>query len=179
MKEYIKLKLGPLLVIMALFPSLLIFGSFGWVGGLEFAPNWPVIIDRIIQTESHGQPARVNNAEWAVGLMQIRKPARDEYNQWTGSNYGYWDMFHPVKNVDVGSFLLTNVFYRYRYTGDLVWTIGAYNAGHTALKRGHFPDSYLTAIIPEAWATWKRNHKQIGEYRDHAGAKIIIFQDPY
>ena len=147
----------------------------------EVATNaeWGQIIDRIIHTESRGDAGAITKGEWAAGLMQITKPARDEFNQWTGSNYNFWDMLDPVKNREVGSYLLTNVFYRYRYGGNVVKAVGAYNAGHTAISRGYWPDDYMAAVIPWHWSRWKEGRRPVCSYGNHVGAKITVYQGPF
>jgi soluble lytic murein transglycosylase-like protein len=86
----------------------------------------PSVVSAVIDAESHGDPAAVSRAG-AQGLMQLM-PA-------TSEQYGVFNAFDPVANVNAGTHYLADLLRRYH--GDLKLALAAYNAGPGAVAAAH------------------------------------------
>jgi len=132
------------------------------------------IIGRMIWHESRSNAESVNGDEHSVGLMQVTRIARVEFNAWTGKDYNYWTMFKPESNVECGSYILTNILLRYRTLGNIVQAVAAYNVGIKNVFDGYYPEDYCRATIPWYWAKWCVENKIIERWRDKGcGAWIV------
>lgn len=135
--------------------------------------EWEQIINYVIHVESRGDAKCVNEAEWAVGLMQIRRYAREEVNRHTGKQYTYFDLFDADINRWVGSYYLTNVLYRHRYGNHVVKAVGAYNIGSVKIAEGWYPAAYLQRVIPWYWANFKVG-RVISESRTNSYGQHLV-----
>ena len=102
----------------------------------------PALVQAVIATESHGDPAAISRAG-AAGLMQLMPQ--------TSADYGVLNAFDPTANVSAGTHYLADLLHRYR--GDLRLALAAYNAGPGAVAAAHgvpnFPETqaYVERVI--------------------------------
>ena len=89
------------------------------------------LVRAVIDAESKGDPAAVSRAG-AEGLMQLM-PA-------TAAQYGVFNAFDPVANVDGGTRYLHDLLARYK--GNVRLALAAYNAGPAAVDAAHGVPDY-------------------------------------
>ncbi len=91
----------------------------------------PRLVLAVIDAESHGDPAAVSRVG-AQGLMQLMPG--------TAAEYGVFNSFDPVQNVDGGTRYLAHLLRRYR--GNVKLAVAAYNAGPGAVDAAHGVPDY-------------------------------------
>jgi len=98
----------------------------------------PALVNAMIVTESHGDPAAISRAG-AQGLMQLM-PA-------TAATYGVFNAFDPESNVSGGCRYMRDLLSRYH--NDVSLALAAYNAGPSAvdLSRGIPPFAETRAYV--------------------------------
>lgn len=71
-------------------------------------PNRADLINRVIKTESSGNPVAVNKKTRAIGLMQITPPVLEEWNNFNSQEkYSELDLYNPEINKKIGEWYLT------------------------------------------------------------------------
>ena len=87
--------------------------------GKEFSIP-PTLLKTIVARESGGNPRATPNSgsdRSARGLMQITGVVRDEYNRQFGTRFSPDDLWDPVINVRIGTWLLASIVKAYRASG--------------------------------------------------------------
>jgi soluble lytic murein transglycosylase len=96
----------------------------------------PALVKAVVWRESWFNPhARGSRGE--VGLMQIRKPAAQEWAEAEGVRlFNHTQLFDPVKNTLAGTWYLRRLLRRYAQTDDPVsYALADYNAGRANVLR--------------------------------------------
>jgi len=109
----------------------------------------PHLVRAIIEVESAGNPEAVS-PRGAAGLMQLM-PA-------TAARYGTPDLFDPEQNIASGTAYLRSLLDRYHSLELALW---AYNAGPSAVTRGHVPRETRT-YVPKVLELRHRYRTQSG-----------------
>lgn len=116
-----------------------ILHGWGWLAKLCAAQYniSAALILGIVEQESAGDFLAVSGAD-AVGLMQIRQPALDDYNRAHGEHFKLDDLrLLPQLNVRVGSWYIAWLLQQFE--GDEMLALRAYNVGIGTVKRGEDP----------------------------------------
>jgi soluble lytic murein transglycosylase len=113
----------------------------------------PTAIDmvRLSKIESSENPNAYNKGSGARGLVQITKPALDEWNQYhPESKYSQQQLFDPNVNMEVGTWYMTQRIpqmlqaYNIPITPDtMLW---AYNVGIGRVRAGVKPTETVNYI---------------------------------
>lgn len=118
-------------------------------GGVQHSPStfcegcaMANLRDVMIQVESTGNPMAIS-VKGARGLMQITKPALDDWNTYNSVKYNMDDMYDKDKNIQVSNWYLTrripSMLRTYGIKDTLDNRLWAYNAGIGRVRKGILP----------------------------------------
>jgi len=100
------------------------------------------LIDAVIWVESKGKPL-ARSLRGARGLMQVRKPALDDYNNYHKTSYSLDDLYDPDLNKKIGGWYLLKripaMLKAYKLPVTLDNVLWAYNAGIGRVVKGIMP----------------------------------------
>lgn len=102
-------------------------------------------VDKIIQIESSGNAKAISRDGFdSIGLMQISKCVRVEYNQYNKTSYTRSDLFNPDVNIAIGKWYLNKripqMLRYYKKPVTVTNIIWAYNAGIGNVVKGRLPE---------------------------------------